>query len=148
MTLIDWILVVLWAGIALSGFWKGAVRIVFGVGGLIAGIWLASVAGSDVAARLEPSVGVEWIAVGLGWFLPVLLCVGVCLLAGWGVERTLEALHLKWLNRLLGAVIAGAAGLILLLCLIIAGMQLSPDLAELCAESYLIPRLLDMLSAF
>ena len=29
MTLIDWVLVIVWAGIALSGFWKGAVRIVF-----------------------------------------------------------------------------------------------------------------------
>ncbi len=147
MMILDWILVVLFAGIALSGFWKGAVRIVFGIGGAVSGLWLAATAGGDLAARLEPTVGIGWLALAFGWIIPIALCVAVCLFAGWGVERTLEALHLKWLNRLLGAVVAGGVGLFLLLCLIIAGVQLSPALAELCSQSYLIPRLLDLLSA-
>ena len=47
MIFLDWVLLVLWLGITLSGFWKGAVRIVFGIGGFVVGLWLALVAGSQ-----------------------------------------------------------------------------------------------------
>ena len=47
MTVLDWGLLIVWLGVALCGFWKGAVRIVFGLGGAIAGIWFAAVAGAD-----------------------------------------------------------------------------------------------------
>lgn len=144
MTLIDWVLVVVWAGIALSGFWKGAVRIVFGVGGAFTGLWLATATGGDIAARLEGPIGIGWLAVVLGWAIPLLLCIVLCVLAGWGVERTLEALHLKWLNRLLGAAIAAVAGVLLLLGVVVVGVKVSPALADLCAESYLISRLLEL----
>ena len=43
-----------------------------------------------------------------GVILPVLLCAGLGLVAGWGFEKTLRALHLGWLNRLAGAGLAGA----------------------------------------
>ena len=46
MTPLDWVLVVVWLGLTLGGFWKGAVRIIFGGGGLAAGLWLAVVAGA------------------------------------------------------------------------------------------------------
>ena len=38
MTFLDWVLVVVWAGITLGGFFKGAIRIVFGLGGVALGI--------------------------------------------------------------------------------------------------------------
>ena len=47
MTVVDWVLVVVWLGLALGGFWKGAVRLIFGGGGLAAGVWLAVVSGAD-----------------------------------------------------------------------------------------------------
>jgi uncharacterized membrane protein required for colicin V production len=147
MTLLDWILVVVLVGIALSGFWKGAVRIVFGVGGVILGLWLASVASADIAARLVLYVGIDWIASVLAWVIPVLTVVGLCVLSGWGVEKTIEAMHLKWLNRLLGAGIAGVAGLVIMLFLIATGVRLSPGFADLCSQSLLLPRLLEMLGS-
>ena len=66
MTLLDWVLVVVWLGVTLGGFWEGAVRLVFGGGGLIVGVWLAVAAGGDVAAALLEVVGVDWIAAVLG----------------------------------------------------------------------------------
>ena len=33
MTVVDWVLVVVWLGLTLGGVWKGAVRIIFGGGG-------------------------------------------------------------------------------------------------------------------
>jgi uncharacterized membrane protein required for colicin V production len=145
MTLLDWALLVVWLGVTLSGFWKGAVRLVFGGGGLVVGVWLAVTAGSDAAAALEPVVGISWIAVVLGRLLPLVACVLVGLVAGWGIERTLEALHLGWLNRLCGAGLAGAAGLLLLSLFLVTAMRLSPTFEEIAARSLLAPWLARML---
>jgi membrane protein required for colicin V production len=142
MTVLDWVLVVVWAGLALGGFWKGAVRLIFSGGGLVAGLWLAVVAGGDAQAVLEPLLPVAWLAAVLARLLLVLLCVGVSLLAGWGIERTLGALRLGWLNRALGAALAAAIAAVLLGMLVVVAVQFSPELARLCQESQVAQYLL------
>ena len=67
MTVVDWVLIVVWLGLALGGFWKGAVRIIFGGGGLVAGVWLAVVAGADAQAALEGVLGIPWLAAVPRW---------------------------------------------------------------------------------
>ena len=52
MTILDIVLVIVWAGITLGGFFKGAIRIVFGLGGVALGIWLSVVVGPDLALSL------------------------------------------------------------------------------------------------
>jgi len=87
MTVVDWVLVVVWLGLTLGGFWKGAVRIIFGGGGLAAGLWLAVVAGADAQAALEGVIGIPWLSAIAGRILLVVLCTGLALLAGWGIEH-------------------------------------------------------------
>ncbi len=70
MTILDWVLVVVWAGITLGGFFKGAVRLVFTFGGLILGLWLSVVVGPDLAGVLADSVNNEWLAVALAYSIP------------------------------------------------------------------------------
>jgi len=145
MTLLDWALLVVWLGVTFGGFWKGAVRIMFGGGGLIVGLWLAVVAGSDAAEALQTLVGVDWLAEVVGRLLLLLVCVVVGLVAGWGIERTLHALHLGWLNRLSGAALAGAVGVLLLTLFLVTAIRLSPTFEDLAEESVLAPRLLQFL---
>ena len=147
MSVLDWVLIVLWSGLALGGFWKGAVRIIFGGGGLLAGVWLAVIAGANAQAALEGVIAVPWLAAILGRLLLVLLCTGISLLAGWGIEHTLTAMHLSWLNRLFGAVLAGAVAAVFLGMVVIVAIQFSPELAELCRESVVAGYLL-MISEF
>ena len=142
MSVLDWVLIVVWLGLALGGFWKGAVRIIFGGGGLIAGLWLAVVAGDDAQAFFDGIVGVPWLSAVLARLGLVLLCVGLALLAGWGIEHTLKALHLGWMNRLLGAGLAAAIAALLLGLLVIVAIQFSPELARLCHESVVAQYLL------
>ena len=144
MTPLDWVLVVLWAGVALSGFWKGAVRLVFGIGGLVVGIWLAIAIGSDLAIALGAYVEPRWIAVALGRVIPVLAALLLFGLAGWGIDRTLKAMHLGWLNRLLGAGLAAAVGAVLLGVLLILSLGISPAWAEMCRESLLFPYFVEL----
>ena len=142
MTVLDWVLIVVWVGLALGGFWKGAIRIIFGGGGLVAGLWLAVVAGADAQAALEGVIGIPWLSAVLGRVLLVVLCAGLCLLAGWGIERTLTAMHLGWVNRLLGALLAGAVAAVLLGLVVVVAIQFSPELASLCRESQVAQYLL------
>jgi len=144
MTPLDWVIVVVWTGVTLGGFWEGAVRLVFGGGGLVVGVWLAAAAGADAAVALSPVVGVEWVAAVLGRMLPLIGCVLVALAAGWGIERTLRALHLRWLNRLAGAALAGVLAAALLGLFLVTAMRLSPLWVDWCAESVLAPRLVWM----
>lgn len=141
MTALDWGLIVVWLGIALSGFWKGAVRIVFGLGGLLVGVWLAVVVGGDAAELLAGWIGEGWVAEALGHILPAAVAVLLCVAAGWGIDRTLEALHLGWLNRVAGALIAGAAGLLLLAVLLGAAVRVSPTVHAAADRSLLAWRL-------
>ena len=142
MTVVDWVLIVVWLGLTLGGFWKGAVRIIFGGGGLAAGLWLAVVAGADAQAALEGVVGIPWLSAVLGRILLVILCTGLAVLAGWGIEHTLKEMHLGWVNRLLGAALAGLVAAFLLGLLVIIAIQFSPELARLCRESQVAQYLL------
>jgi uncharacterized membrane protein required for colicin V production len=142
MTVVDWVLIVVWFGLALGGFWKGAVRIIFGGGGLAAGLWLAVIAGADAQAAMEGVVGIPWLAAILGRILLVVLCTGLAVLAGWGIEHTLKALHLGWVNRLLGAALAGLVAAFFLGLVVIVAIQFSPELARHCRESQVAQYLL------
>ena len=144
MTVVDWVLVVVWLGLAMGGFWKGAVRIIFGGGGLAAGLWLAVVAGADAQAALEGVIGIPWLSAIAGRILLVVLCTGLALLAGWGIEHTLNALHLGWVNRLLGAALAALVAAFILGMMVIVAIQFSPELARLCRESQVAQYLLWM----
>ncbi len=144
MTPLDWVLVVLWGGVALSGFWKGAVRLVFGIGGLVVGIWLAIAIGHDFGLVLAGYVAPFWIAAALGRVVPVLGALLLFGLAGWGIDRTLKAMHLGWLNRLLGAALAAVVGAVLLGVLLVLSLGISPQWAEMCQESLLFPYLVEL----
>jgi len=139
MTPLDWVLVVVWLGIALTGFWKGAIQIVFTVGGIAAGVWLALSLGDGLADRLAVQIGPGWIAEVLGRVLPLVASAGLAALAGWGLVRTLEGLRLGWVNRLLGFLLAAVAGGILLVILVSGTANLSPSWSDLVSRSRLLP---------
>ena len=140
MTILDLVLVVVWAGITLAGFFKGAIRIVFGLGGVALGIWLSVVVGPDLAVSLTGRVNNEWLTLALAYLLPLGVVALLCLLAGWGMEKTLEALKLGCLNRMLGAALAGAAAAAVLALLLVTAVRLSPELAVIEERSVLLAR--------
>jgi len=142
VTALDWVILVLWLGVALSGFWKGAIRIVFGIGGFVGGVWLALAIGAGLEGRLHGVVGLDWLATVLARALPLVACVLLAVLAGWGIERTLGAMKLGWLNRLAGAALAGLLAALLMGVLLATASGLSPAWAGYCRRSVLAPRLI------
>ena len=144
MTVLDWVLLALWGGIALSGFWKGAVKIVFGVGGIAVGLWLALAVGAELGVALTEYLSPDWLAAAAGRVLPVIAALLLFSLAGWGIDRTLRAMRLGFLNRLLGAALAGVVGGVVLGLLLVLSLGISPEWAALCRESKLFPYLADL----
>jgi hypothetical protein len=65
---------------------------------------------------------------------------GLCLLAGWGMEKTLEGLKLGCLNRLFGAALAGVAAAAVLAFLLVTAVRLSPEIAEIQRRSILLAK--------
>ncbi len=76
--------------------------------------------------------------------IPVLAALLLFGLAGWGIDRTLKAMHLSWLNRLLGAGLAALVGAVLLGVLLVLSLGISPEWAEVCRESLLFPYLVEL----
>lgn len=140
MTILDIVLVIIWAGITLGGFFKGAIRIVFGLGGVALGIWLSVVVGPDLAVSLTGLVNSEWLTLIMAYLLPLVVVSLLCLLAGWGMEKTLESLKLGCLNRVLGAALAGAAAAAVLAMLLVTAVRFSPELAAMEERSVLLAR--------
>ena len=143
MTLLDWTILIIWAGFTLSGFWKGAVRIVFGIGGLIVGVWMALALGETVEIWLLDIINIDWLAAVFGRIIPCVCCVMIFLISGWGLDRTLQALHLKFLNRALGALLAGCIGALLLGIFLITAIEMSADFAAISKNSILAPLLIE-----
>jgi len=139
MTLLDWSILVVWLGVALCGFWKGAVRIVFGVGGVVAGVALAVVAGETAAASLVALIGNQMVADVVARVAVFLCCMTLMVAAGWGLEKTLESLRLGWLNRAFGAALAGSVAVVVMAVLLILAARSSPTWAELCDRALLVP---------
>jgi uncharacterized membrane protein required for colicin V production len=139
MSLLDIALVIVWLGLALCGFWKGAVRIVFGIGGVIVGVAVAVAFGADLALTLAELLGPGVLAEVLARVVPAVGCMVVLALSGWGLEKTLKAMHLNWFNRLIGAVLTGVVGAAVLVLLLGIAARSSPAWAELCSDSVLLP---------
>jgi len=139
VTLLDIAILLVWLGLALCGFWKGAVQIVFGVSGVVAGVATALVVGDRLASEIAVHIANELVADVLGRAVPFLGCVVVFALAGWGIERTLRSLRLNWFNRLLGAALTGVVGALAVALLLSVAADASPAWAEACSESVLLP---------
>jgi uncharacterized membrane protein required for colicin V production len=107
----------------------------------VAGIWLAAMAGADAQALVAGVIGVDWMAAVLARLGLVLTCLLLCLIAGWGIERTLEGLHMGWLNRMAGALLAGVVGIILLSLVVGVADRLAPQWDDWTEQSLLTDQL-------
>jgi membrane protein required for colicin V production len=109
MNWLDIIILVVVVGLGIAGLRQGLIRTVFGIAGLIGGIFLAGRYYDELAARLFPS-GAIWgnIAAYVIIAIATLVVAGVI---GWLIAKAVNFAALGWLDKLmgfiLGVVIAG-----------------------------------------
>jgi membrane protein required for colicin V production len=102
MNWVDWIILAVLAASVIAGLFKGLIRTVFSLAGVIVGFVAASRESGGVAAVCENWMRPE--AAQVCGFVAVFLGVVIVFaLAAWLLRKILEGLSLKWLDRLLGA---------------------------------------------
>lgn len=124
--------------------WKGFVRDVFSLAGILGGFFLAARFYPEVAAWVRPWVSTPWVAALVGCAVVFLATfLGVSLL-GRMLGRSLKLLRLGWLDRAAGFGFGFIKGVLLCLGLLVALVGFLPSRTPVLAESRLAPVLVQV----
>jgi membrane protein required for colicin V production len=113
LTTFDWFLVVVILVSTLAAFRRGLIKVLFSLAGVTAGILLASWNYHHVAEYLHRVIASSATANILAFVLILIAVTTLFTLAARLVQRTVSAIGLGFLDRLLGAVFGLARGLLL-----------------------------------
>lgn len=124
MAALDWVFVAILAASLLLGAWRGLVYEVLSVIGWFAAFLLAQVFAPDVAQWLtlgNAGQQVRYLAAFVLVFIVVMFASG---LVAWGVKKLVEAVGLRPVDRVLGAMFGALRGVLLLLAIaVVANMS-------------------------
>ncbi len=141
MTWLDVAVTVTICLLAAFGFWKGIVRAVIGIAGLLGGLVIAGSLHRQVAALLWPSGG-TWSLIAAYAVVLIATLIVAALLAAL-LSRLIHMTALGMVDRLIGlavGAIVATLGWALLLTLLVS---LSPGFADLVSQSPIARLLLD-----
>ena len=110
MNLFDWFLIAILAWSIIMAFMRGIILELFSIGGLIAGILIASWNYNHVAELLERLITTPATAQIVAFLLIVIGVMVLSTLLGKALNRTAHAIGLGFFDRLLGAVFGLARG--------------------------------------
>jgi membrane protein required for colicin V production len=110
MNLFDWSLIAMLAYSTIMAFVRGIILELFSIGGLIAGILIASWNYNHVAGLLERLITTPATAQIVAFLLIVIGVMVLSTLLGKALNRTAHAIGLGFFDRLLGAVFGLARG--------------------------------------
>ncbi len=128
MTLWDILLLALTLALVVEGIWKGAVRLGFGLAGLLAGYLYAGYAADAAAGYL--TFLVERLRRPVALTAGFLLIFTAFVLAGAIINRLVKASGLGCVNRVLGAILGVVAAIYLAGGVVRLADRLSPDYAK------------------
>jgi membrane protein required for colicin V production len=108
-------------------FWRGLIRVVMSLVGLVAAVLAAihfSPSASNLLLMLSDNPATRYLAAFALIFVVVVL---MCGLLGWALSRAIRAIGLGFVDRLLGAVFGVARGvLIVVIAVLLAGLTTLP----------------------
>jgi membrane protein required for colicin V production len=110
MNLFDWFLIAILAWSIIMAFMRGIILELFSIGGLIAGILIASWNYTHVAELLERLITTPATAQIVAFLLIIIGVMILSTLLGKALNRTAHAIGLGFFDRLLGAVFGLARG--------------------------------------
>jgi membrane protein required for colicin V production len=138
MNLFDWFLIVILAWSTILAFVRGLLLELFSLGGLIAGILLASWNYHSFAPLLRRLITNPSIADVVAFLLIAIGVMVLCTIAGKVLNSTANAIGLGFFNRLLGAVFGFARGCLIGVAIMMAAAAFLPP-APWITNSYLAP---------
>jgi membrane protein required for colicin V production len=138
MNLFDWFLIVVLACSTILAFARGLLLELFSLGGLIAGILLASWNYHSFAPLLSRIITNPSIADVVAFLFIAIGVMVLCTIAGKLLSSTVSAIGLGFFNRLLGAVFGFARGCLLGVAIMMAAAAFLPP-APWITNSHLAP---------
>jgi membrane protein required for colicin V production len=138
MNLFDWFLIAVLAYSTIAAFVRGFLLELFSLGGLVAGILLASWNYRSVSPLLSRIITTSSTANVVAFLLITIAVMILCAILGKALHHTAEAIGLGFFDRLLGAVFGFARGCLLGIAILMAAAAfLSPS--PLISQSRLSP---------
>ena len=139
MNWLDIVIIVVVVALGIAGLRQGMIRTVFGIAGLIGGIFLAGRYYDEAAARLFPS-GAVWgnIAAYAIILIATLIVAGVI---GWLLAKLINFAALGWLDRVMGFILGVVIGGLLFAAILAIVVKYYPG-AEATIEQSVIARFL------
>jgi membrane protein required for colicin V production len=126
MNLFDWFLIVIMAYSTIIAFMRGIILELFALGGLIAGILLASWNYNQVAGLLERLITTPATARIVAFLLIAIVVMILSTLLGRALNRTAHAIGLGFFDRVLGAVFGFARGCLFAVAILMAVAAFRP----------------------
>jgi len=134
----DWFLIAILTWSTIVAFFRGLLLELFGLGGLIAGVLLASWNYPALAAILERVITATAVANVVAFLLIAVVVMIVCALVGKALHHTADAIGLGFFDRLLGAVFGYLRGCLLCVAILMAVTAFLPPTPAV-AKSSLTP---------
>ncbi|MBB5343070.1 CvpA family protein [Tunturibacter empetritectus] len=127
MNLFDWFLIAILAYSTIMALLRGIIRELFSLGGLIAGILIASWNYNRLAMYLQRLIATPSIAEMVSFLLLVIGVMVLSALLGRALNRTAHAIGLGFFDRVLGAVFGFARGCLFGVAILMAIAAFSPN---------------------
>jgi membrane protein required for colicin V production len=133
MNWLDIVIIVVVVLLGLAGLRQGIVRTVFGIAGLIGGIFLAGRYYDELAALLFPS-GVTWANIAAYAIIAIATLV-VAGVIGWLIVKLVNFAALGWLDRLIGFILGIVIGGLLCAAILAIAVKYYPGMEATVNQS-------------
>jgi membrane protein required for colicin V production len=133
MNWLDIVVLVVVAALGIVGLRQGLIRTVFGIAGLIGGIFLAGRYYDELAALLFPS-GAVWANIAAYAIIAIATLV-VAGVIGWLLAKLINFAALGWLDRLVGCILGVVIGGLLCAAVLAIVVKFYPDMQTTVDQS-------------
>jgi len=139
MNLLDLIIIACMVFLIVRGIFRGFIREVGSLAGVILGIWLASVYQPQLTDFLKPFLPAGKYLALISFALIFFVVLVFCNVVGWLLKKLARKLFLGWADRTLGAALAVLKGVLITYLAIVLLTFFIPSKSNVIADSKLAP---------
>ena len=139
MNILDIIIIVAVVFFLIRGVFRGIVREIGSLAGVVLGIWLANAYHPQLAGLLKDLIPPGNYLPLIAFALIFVVVLVLCNVLGWLFKKFFQKIFLGWVDRILGACLALLKGIVLSYLIIVLVTFLAPQGSPLVTQSRLAP---------